>query len=48
MVSVGLSVESNGLGALNQIESVPLPEQCNDLTTRGISFVPIKKSGVHA
>lgn len=47
MVSVGLSVDRDGLGALNQIYSVPLPEQCNDLITRGISCVPVK-SGAHA
>lgn len=37
-----------GLGALNQIYRVRLPEQGNDLITRGISCVPVKKSGAHA
>lgn len=35
MVSMGLRVGRDGLGALNQIYSVPLPEKCNDLITRG-------------
>lgn len=48
MVSVILSMERDGLGALNQPYSVPLPEQCSDLITRGMSFVPVKKSGVRA
>lgn len=45
---VCLGVEGDGLGALNLIYSVPLPEQCSDLITRGISSVPVKKSGAHA
>ena len=47
MVSVGLSVQGDGLGAFNLIYSVLLPEHSSDLVTRGISPVPVK-SGEHA
>lgn len=45
---MGLSVEGDGLGALNQMYSVPLPEQCSDLITRGTSYESVKKFGAHA
>lgn len=42
MAHVDLSVERDGLGAFNQIYSVRLPEQFNELIVRGIFCVPIK------